>query len=82
MGLAGKTAIVTGASEGIGFAIAESLVAAGASVVVTGRREHALVDATKKLGPASSYVVGDVAEAGTAERTLAYALEVLDSGQA
>jgi NAD(P)-dependent dehydrogenase (short-subunit alcohol dehydrogenase family) len=74
--LSGKTAIVTGASEGIGFAIAEALVEAGARVVVTGRREDRLIEATEKLGAASSYVVGDVAAADTAERTVAHAVEV------
>ena len=35
----GKTAIVTGASRGIGLAIAERLVAEGAKVVITARKE-------------------------------------------
>lgn len=41
-GLLGRTAVVTGASRGIGLAIAESLCAEGANVVLTARRqEHA-----------------------------------------
>jgi NAD(P)-dependent dehydrogenase (short-subunit alcohol dehydrogenase family) len=68
--LAGKTAVVTGASEGIGFAIATALSDAGVNTVLTGRREHMLVQATEKLGSSSSYVVGDIAERGTAERTM------------
>lgn len=35
-GLTGRTAIVTGASRGIGYAIAERLIAEGARVVITG----------------------------------------------
>jgi len=35
--LTGKRAIVTGSTEGIGFAIAQRLAAAGATVVVNGR---------------------------------------------
>src|SRR5262249_36110087 len=60
---------------GIGFAIASALVDSGANVVVTGRREDALVAATEKLGAASSYVVGDVAVPETAERTVAHAVD-------
>lgn len=46
----GKTAIVTGASRGIGLAIAQRLVADGARVVVTGRKEAALAEAVAELG--------------------------------
>ncbi|MFJ2031974.1 SDR family oxidoreductase [Streptosporangium sp. NPDC087985] len=46
----GKTAIVTGASRGIGFAIAERLVAEGARVCVTARKREALDEAVAALG--------------------------------
>ena len=46
----GKTAIVTGASRGIGLAIAERLVAEGAKVVITARKKEALNDAVAGLG--------------------------------
>ncbi len=48
--LAGRTAIVTGASRGIGLAIAERLVDEGARVCITGRDEHALESAVDELG--------------------------------
>jgi 3-oxoacyl-[acyl-carrier protein] reductase len=48
--LAGRTAIVTGASRGIGLAIAQRLVADGARVVVTGRKPDALEQAVATLG--------------------------------
>jgi NAD(P)-dependent dehydrogenase (short-subunit alcohol dehydrogenase family) len=48
--LAGKTAIVTGASRGIGFAIAERIVAEGGRVVITARKADALEDAVAGLG--------------------------------
>jgi NAD(P)-dependent dehydrogenase (short-subunit alcohol dehydrogenase family) len=48
---AGRTAIVTGASRGIGLAIAERLVADGATVVITGRKQEALDRAVAGLGP-------------------------------
>jgi 3-oxoacyl-[acyl-carrier protein] reductase len=46
----GKTAIVTGASRGIGLAIAERLVAEGARVVITARKKEALDEAVEHLG--------------------------------
>ncbi|HET6532691.1 MAG TPA: SDR family oxidoreductase [Actinoplanes sp.] len=48
--LAGAVAIVTGASRGIGFAIAQRFVAAGARVGITGRDATALETAAKDLG--------------------------------
>ncbi|MBL7659649.1 SDR family NAD(P)-dependent oxidoreductase, partial [Escherichia coli] len=38
--LTGRTAIITGASRGIGLAIAQQLAAAGAHVVLTARRQE------------------------------------------
>jgi 3-oxoacyl-[acyl-carrier protein] reductase len=49
--LEGRTAIVTGASRGIGFAIARSFIDAGARVVITARGEEALRAAAAELGP-------------------------------
>lgn len=50
MSLKGKTAIVTGASRGIGLAVAQRLVADGAHVVITGRKQEALDEAVATLG--------------------------------
>ncbi|HOZ59642.1 MAG TPA: SDR family oxidoreductase [Nakamurella multipartita] len=47
---AGHTAIVTGASRGIGLAVAQRLVDDGARVVVTGRQQPALDEAVAQLG--------------------------------
>jgi len=45
--LSGRTALVTGSSAGLGFAIARGLAEAGAAVVINGRNEEKLVKATK-----------------------------------
>jgi NAD(P)-dependent dehydrogenase (short-subunit alcohol dehydrogenase family) len=47
--LAGKRALVSGSTSGIGFAIARGLAAAGAWVVVNGRNEERLAAATARL---------------------------------
>ncbi|MDJ0396581.1 SDR family oxidoreductase [Rhodococcus sp. G-MC3] len=47
---AGRTAIVTGASRGIGLAVAQRLVHEGARVVITARKQAALDDAVSQLG--------------------------------
>ncbi|MEV5508455.1 SDR family oxidoreductase [Streptomyces orinoci] len=47
----GRVALVTGASRGIGYGIAEALVARGDRVVITGRNEEALAEAVRRLGP-------------------------------
>ena len=46
----GKAALVTGASRGIGYGIAEALVARGDRVCITGRNEDALKEAVERLG--------------------------------
>ncbi|MFI8348320.1 SDR family oxidoreductase [Streptomyces sp. NPDC085596] len=48
--LSGKAALVTGASRGIGYGVAEALVARGDRVVITGRNEEALKEAVERLG--------------------------------
>src|ERR1035437_1635071 len=47
--LAGKVAVVTGGSRGIGFAVAVALVREGCNVVITGRDEAALSEAAAKI---------------------------------
>ncbi|XXT25185.1 SDR family oxidoreductase [Sorangium sp. So ce429] len=70
----GKSALVTGGSEGIGLAIAEGLVQEGARVVIVARREDKLAEAVQKLGRGASYVAGDVADPATARRAVAEAV--------
>ncbi|HEU4948825.1 MAG TPA: SDR family oxidoreductase [Kribbella sp.] len=65
MTLQGRTAIVTGASRGIGLAIAHRLVADGARVVITGRTQETLDQAVAELGGSESAmaVAGKAADA-------------------
>ncbi|HEU4431207.1 MAG TPA: SDR family oxidoreductase [Myxococcota bacterium] len=63
LSLAGKTAIVTGASSGIGRAIAEALGGAGAHVFLSGRTAEPMEAAKKRIeqrGGRASVVPGDV----------------------
>jgi NAD(P)-dependent dehydrogenase (short-subunit alcohol dehydrogenase family) len=61
--LSGKTALVTGSSAGIGFAIARSLAGEGARVIVNGRTQQRVDAAVAKL-PAGT--LGLAADLGTA----------------
>lgn len=49
LGLTGKIAIVNGASQGIGFAIAHILAEEGATVAISARRKEALSEAVRRL---------------------------------
>ena len=62
--LSGRTAIVTGSTEGIGFAIASGLADAGASVVINGRSQAKVEMAVAKLGGRARGVAADL---GTVE---------------
>ncbi|MEU5358452.1 SDR family oxidoreductase [Streptomyces albidoflavus] len=46
----GKVALITGASRGIGYGVAEALVARGDRVCITGRTEETLKEAVERLG--------------------------------
>ncbi|MBK8502690.1 MAG: SDR family NAD(P)-dependent oxidoreductase [Saprospiraceae bacterium] len=47
--LAGKNALITGGSIGIGYGIAEAMLHQGMQVVITGRNEEKLKSASNKL---------------------------------
>ena len=73
LGLEGRTAIVCGASSGIGLGIAESLAREGATVVMFARRRDLLEREAERLGGLA--VAGDVTNAGDLERLVGSAVE-------
>jgi NAD(P)-dependent dehydrogenase (short-subunit alcohol dehydrogenase family) len=60
--LEGKTAVITGGSEGTGLATATLFVQEGAYVFITGRRQKELDEVVKAIGANVSGVQGDVAQ--------------------
>ncbi|UOQ96419.1 SDR family oxidoreductase [Hymenobacter sp. 5317J-9] len=60
--LDGKLALVTGGGTGIGLEIARCMAEAGATVVITGRREAVLQDAVADLGDSVEYLVNDITD--------------------
>jgi 3-oxoacyl-[acyl-carrier protein] reductase len=68
--LSGMTALVTGASGGIGGAIARQLHGQGARVVLSGRRRDALEALAAELGERVAALQGDLAEADAPDRLI------------
>jgi NAD(P)-dependent dehydrogenase (short-subunit alcohol dehydrogenase family) len=76
--LAGKVALVTGASSGIGEGAALALAAAGASVAVSARRADRLEGVVRRIegaGGAAIALPGDVSDEAVAEGVVAQTLE-------
>ena len=69
--LAGKVALVTGGTSGIGLATAKRFVNEGAYVYITGRREAELAAAVKEIGSNVAGVQGDVSNPADLDRLFA-----------
>ena len=78
--LNGKTALVTGATGGIGAEIARALHAQGAYVVLSGTREAVLQDLAKELGERAAIVPANLADTGAVDGLIA-AAEAAGTGQ-
>lgn len=72
-GLAGKTAIVTGSTQGLGADIARGMVQAGANVVLVGRNVAAGVALADELGSQALYCETDIGQDDQIERCVARA---------
>jgi NAD(P)-dependent dehydrogenase (short-subunit alcohol dehydrogenase family) len=66
--LNGKVAVITGGTEGIGFAAARLFVREGAFVFITGRRQKELDEAVKAIGSNVHGVQGDIANLADLDR--------------
>src|SRR6266436_6429299 len=66
--LAGRIAVITGGSTGIGLAAAKLFVREGAYVFITGRRQKELDEAAKAIGNNVTAIQGDVAKLADLDR--------------
>jgi NAD(P)-dependent dehydrogenase (short-subunit alcohol dehydrogenase family) len=81
MDISGKTALVTGAGQGIGFAIAEGLAQAGANIIIaefnpeTGQKAVAAIE---KLGRKAQFIQVDVADPASVDAMAASVFAPVD----
>jgi NAD(P)-dependent dehydrogenase (short-subunit alcohol dehydrogenase family) len=68
--LAGQTVMITGGATGLGLGMARCFVAAGASVVLVGRRQEELAKACSELGAKAFALPGDVTQLESAPALL------------
>ena len=71
----GKVAIVTGASRGIGLAIAQRLAAEGAHVIITARTPETLQAAAESIGDRAVPMAGNAADPAHQQEVVQYALQ-------
>jgi 3-oxoacyl-[acyl-carrier protein] reductase len=75
-----QRALVTGASGGLGQAIARALYHQGASVVLTGRNEASLMALKTELGSRAHVIPADLAQPSAAQSLMDQAVETLGGG--
>ena len=75
--LKGNKAVVTGASRGIGFAIAKALVQNGGTVVITGRNLETLKQAANKIGDKAIPMVWDSSQIESSDSKIKEASDIM-----
>ncbi len=72
-----KSAVITGASSGLGYSVAEAFIGQGANVVLNGRDEAKLVKAADRLNQPDrvATVTGDITQPETADKIVTAAVE-------
>src|SRR5262245_47464482 len=73
--LNGRVAIVTGAAQGLGLAVAERLVLSGARVVMGDINADKVAAAARRIGPAALAVTVEVTSKGSVAEMVATAVE-------
>jgi NAD(P)-dependent dehydrogenase (short-subunit alcohol dehydrogenase family) len=68
--MTGKIALVVGGAKGIGFATAKALAEDGATVLLTGRKQHEVTAAADSIGSSVQGVVADAASQADIERVV------------
>jgi 3-oxoacyl-[acyl-carrier protein] reductase len=78
LGLAGKVALLSASSKGLGFAAAETIAAEGGRVAINGRHQASVdeaVAAIRQAGGEAAGIVADVTDADAAQRLVDFAVE-------
>lgn len=75
LGLADRVFVLTGASQGLGFATAKALVADGAKVVVSSRSQAGVDDAVARLGAGAAGLAADLTDPATPDLLIRTARE-------
>jgi 3-oxoacyl-[acyl-carrier protein] reductase len=78
--LTGKTALVTGATGGLGSAIARALHAQGATVVLSGTREGVLQELATSLGERAHVAAANLSDAASVDGLIGRAEELAGAG--
>ena len=76
--LTGKSALVTGASGGIGGGIAQALYGQGATVILTGRNKESLEKLAQDLGDRAHFIVADLADTASVDALIQEASKISD----
>ena len=79
--LEGKIALITGGSSGIGYAIAEAIIASGGKVVIAGTNEDKLRGACNHLGEMARYVKMDVLDISGMNEHIREVIAAFDEGR-